>query len=109
MKIVCDKIRKTDAPLRLSDGLGREKEQRKEKKIQRKRKNKQPDKQLPLALITPASIDHPGSCSEGLLLQHHTLRGSLEPARSSVVPYQAGASPVQRGALGSVCGGDAKC
>lgn len=67
---------KTDAPPRLSDELGREKEWRKGKKIQTKRKNKHPEKQLPLIVITLAGIDHPGSCLEWLLLQHYTLHGT---------------------------------
>lgn len=58
----CDKITKTDVPHRLSNALGRE-EGRKARKMQRKRKSKQPDKQLPLVLITLASTDHRGSCS----------------------------------------------
>lgn len=78
-------------------------EWRKGKKIQRKKKNKQPDKQLPLVLITLASIDHPGSCLEWLLLQHYTLRGTTKPTCSSVIPHQAGASPAQHSASVSPC------
>lgn len=47
----------------------------KREKNTEKRKNKQPDKQLPLVLISLASIDLPGSCSERSLLQHYTLLG----------------------------------
>lgn len=68
----------------------------KREKIQRKRKNKQSHKQLPLVLITLASVDHPGSCLEWLLLQRYTLCGTPKMACSSVIPHQAGASPAQR-------------